>query len=340
MRPSTQEPPSRRPPTWAFVLAFALIYLGWGTTYFAIKEGVKTLPPALFGGVRLSLAGLILIAFLAARGEAAVLRGRDLAWTAIGGLILFIGGNGLITVGEKTVPSGVACVLVATTPLWMALIELLWPWGERLSLRGWTGLFLGLGGVLVLLAPKLGHPAEFLGDFGPLLVLGSSLSWAIGTVILRHTRPRGSHIAAAGYQMLIGGSGLVLIGLALGEVNQLTPAAFTPGAVWAFFHLLIVGSLLSFVAYNWLLGQVSAALVGTYAYVNPFVALLIGWLLGGEELTGWILGGMVVILAGVALVRDGGVRAASEPEIGSDEPLSAPTPSPRTAVRGVKCASQ
>lgn len=307
------DPSSRRPSAWALVLAFALVYLSWGTTYLAIKEGVKTLPPALFGGTRIGLAGLVLLAYLALRGEKLTLRGRDLFWTAVGGMILFIGGNGLITVAEKTVPSGVASVLVATTPLWMALVELLWPGGERLSPAGWLGMISGLAGVLLLLAPKLSDPTALLGDVGPLLVLGSAASWGVGSVLLRYRRPSGSHLAAAAYQMLIGGATLTCLGLLLGETSRLHAEAFTTSAIFSFFYLLVVGSLVGFVAYNWLLGHVPASLVGTYAYVNPLVAILVGWLLGGEELTGWILAGMVVILAGVALVRAGG-RKQGQPD--------------------------
>jgi drug/metabolite transporter (DMT)-like permease len=185
---------------------------------------------------------------------------------------------------------------------------MLWPWGERLRTRGWLGLFVGLAGVLLLLAPRLQPPANLVEDAGPLLVLGSSLSWSIGSFILRYRRLRGTHLSIAAYQMLVGGVSLLLIGLFLGENRDLDPERFTPVGIYAFFHLLVFGSLIGFVAYNWLLGHVSAALAGTYAYVNPLVAILIGRLLDREPITGWILGGMVVILAGVALVRGGGVR--------------------------------
>jgi drug/metabolite transporter (DMT)-like permease len=296
--------PSHRPAAWALLLAFLLVYLSWGTTYLAIKRGVKDeqLPPALFGGVRVCLAGALLLGYVALRGGRLRLDRRDLAGVVVGGLLLFVGGNGLITLAEKTVPSGVAAVLAATTPLWIALLEMLWPRGERLSGRGWLGLGIGLGGVLVLLAPKLNEPGDFLSDAGPFLVLGSAASWALGALVLRHWRVRASHLAGAGYQMFLGGGSLALLGLVLGETNAL-PATITAGAAASFVYLLIVGSLVGFVAFNWLLGHVSAARAGTYAYVNPVVAVLVGCLLDGEELTGWILGGITIILAGVALVR-------------------------------------
>ncbi len=309
---------THHPARWPLLLAFALVYVSWGTTYLAIKIGVKDLPPALFGGVRYVLAGLLLLAFLVWRRDPLRLPRREWFWVTLSSLFLFVGGNGLINLAEKSVDSGVASILVATTPVWLALLETVWPWGERLTGRGWLGVLLGMGGVLVLLAPRLHEPALFLRDTGPLLVIGSASCWAVGSFILRHQRRSGPPLATASYQMLVGGVALSLIGVVVGEVGQLTPERFTPAAVFAFFYLLIVGSLVGFVAYTWLLSRVSATLAGTYAYVNPAVALLIAALLGNEEITGWILGGMVIILAGVALVRTGGgppKRPTAEAEI-------------------------
>jgi drug/metabolite transporter (DMT)-like permease len=300
------------PPRWSLGLAFGLVYLSWGTTFLAIKKGVEVFPPALFGGSRIALAGLILLTYLAVRRQPLRMPLADFLWMALVGVLLFVGGNGLITVGEKFVPSGVAALLTATTPLWMAVLEMLWPWGERLARRGWLGLFLGLAGVLLLLTPRLQRPANLLLDAGPLLVLGSSLAWSLGSFILRHRRLRGPHLSVAAYQMLVGGFSLLFIGLWLGEDQDLDPRRFTPQGVYAFFHLLVFGSLIGFVAYSWLLGHVSAALAGTYAYVNPLIAILLGRVLDREPITGWILGGMVVILAGVALVRGGAQRTAWE----------------------------
>jgi drug/metabolite transporter (DMT)-like permease len=286
------------------LLAFTLVFLSWGTTFLAIKRGVQDehLPPALFGGVRVCLAGVLLLTYLALRGERLRLPQRDLAGITLGGLLLFVGGNGLLTLGETTLPSGLAAVLGATTPLWMASLEMLWPGGERLSGRGWLGLAIGLGGVVLLLAPKVERPGEFLTDLGPLFVLGSAVAWALGSLVRRYWRVGASHLTGAGYQMLLGGGCLALLGVLVGEVHDL-PGEVTSGAVGAFVYLLIFGSLVGFVAFHWLLGHVSTARAGTHAYVCPVVAVFVGCLLDGEELTGWIVGGVVVILAGVALVR-------------------------------------
>lgn len=301
--------PSSQPPAWTLTLAFGLLYLSWGTTYLAIKVGVETLPPALFGGTRVMLGGLLLLAYLGWRGESLRLTPRALLDAALIGAIFFMGGNYLITLGEKEVPSGAASILVATTTLWIALLETVMPGGERLTGRGWVGVLAGLAGVCILMAPKLGSPAQLVAEISALLVMGSALSWAIGSVLARRLLQRSSLVLAA-YQMLLGGGGLALVGVLIGEVQQLDAADFTPRAVYAFFHLLVVGSLIGFVAYSWLLSHVPAAQVGTYAYVNPLVAILVGGLLGGEEIGPPILAGMATILTGVFLVRSGGVEPA------------------------------
>jgi drug/metabolite transporter (DMT)-like permease len=302
------DPPLARPPSpWALVVAFTAIYLSWGTTYLAIKTGVAAFPPFLFGGLRVIAAGLVLLGYLAWRREPLRLPPQELLWMALVGCLFFLGGNGLVTLGSRWVDSGVTSVLVATTPLWMALLELLWPRGERLTGRGWLGLSVGLAGVLLLYLPQLNGPPDPARNGGAGLILASALTWALASLVLRHRRPRGSLLAAAAYQMVFGGLGQTLLGLALGEAGEITAEQIRghPGAVYAFFHLLVVGSLVGFVAYNWLLCHVSAALAGTYAYVNPVVAVVVGWLIGGEMITGWVVGGMAVILAGVALVRSG-----------------------------------
>jgi drug/metabolite transporter (DMT)-like permease len=320
------DPASRPSFPAATVLAFGLVYLCWGTTYLAIREGVKDLPPALFGGVRVGLAGLLLLGYLAWRGEPVRLSRRDLLWAAVVGCCFFVGGNWLVTLGERTLESGTASVLAATTPLWMALFEFLWPRGERLTAVGWVGLFAGLGGVVVLMTahPTAGTdvgvslvagglavtaPETTWWQPGAWLVLGSALAWAFGTFLLRHRRRGGPRLATAAYQMALGGGAMVLIGLALGEAGRLTPEHLTLRAGLAFCHLLVFGSLVGFLAYSWLVEHVSAAMVGTYSYVNPAVAVLLGWLLAGEAVTLPMLAGMALILGSVALVRAGSRRS-------------------------------
>jgi drug/metabolite transporter (DMT)-like permease len=325
-----------RPPLWAVILAFAVLYTTWGTTYLAIKIGVETLPPAIFGGARLGLAGFLVLCYLRLRGHVLALpRRNDWLWLIVPAILFFVGGNGLLTVGEKYVASGVASVLGATTPLLMALMERFWPGGERLNGRGWLGVLLGLCGVLVLLAPQLGDPASFAQDLGPLLILASSISWSLGSVIARYRKVHAGHLVITGYQMLVGGGSLFVVGVLLGELGQLTPESLSPKAVGAFFYLLVMGSILGFTAFNWLLRNVSVTLAGTYAYVNPVVAIIVGWLLNDEPITAAIVGGIGIILAGVALVRHGNVATSAR----ANPKLSGPRLPVRERAEPASCCS-
>ncbi len=296
---------ARSPSPWALALGFAVIYTTWGTTYMAIKLGVRDehLPPLLFGGARIFLGGLLLWCYQWLRGAELHIPARDVLRLWGIGLSFFVAGNGFIGYGQKTVDSSLAAVLVASTPLWIGLFATLWPHGERLTPRGWIGLIIGLLGVVVLLAPGLITADLAVRPGGVACVLASAMSWAFGSVALRHVRLPQPHLTVAACQMLMGGASMLLAGASIGEIGAL-PQEVTTGAILVFCYLLVVGSLGGFIAYNWLLGHVSAAKVGTYAYVNPLVAVLIGWSFG--ETVSWLLfAGMGVILFGVFLVRGG-----------------------------------
>jgi drug/metabolite transporter (DMT)-like permease len=318
------EPPRivREPATWLVVLAFGLLYTSWSTTFFAIRVGVHThhLPPWLFAGVRVLVAGIIVLTFLAWREPGTVLPSpRDFLWTAWSGILLFVGGNGLMTVSLEYLPSGTGAVFTAATPLWLALMEALYPPGDKLPAAGWAGLLFGLLGVAILIVPEINTPEKLLHNTAPLILVGSTVLWALGCLTVRYKLRDAPHLAGAAWQMIIGGAVLVAIGLAKGEAMRLGPETLSQGAIGSFVYLVIVGSLIGFTAFNWLLINVRATLVGTYAYVNPVLAVLLGCTLGEETLTVSIVAGMVVILTAVALVRAAGVRkpkpaAAAIPE--------------------------
>ncbi len=294
-----------QPSSFAIILGFALVYLSWGTTYLPTRIAIydENMPPLLFGGVRIGCGGLCLLAYQVLCGDGIRLTRADFAKIAGVSFFLFIGGSGLMFAANKTINSSVCAVLAATTPLWIGLFAMLWPHGDRLNMRGWLGLVVGLAGVLVLVGPKLSSREEFVRHIGVTLMLGSAACWALGTLILRHVRLRTPHLTTAGYQLLFGGVGLFLTGLLLGEGTR-WPASLTPRVVEAFLYLLLFGSLVGFVAYNWLLGHVAATKVGTYAYVNPIVAIFVGWAFG-EEVTGGLFVGIGIILLGVFLIRGG-----------------------------------
>ncbi|MGF1582107.1 MAG: EamA family transporter [Gemmataceae bacterium] len=293
------------PHPWAIVVAFVALYISWGTTYLAIKHGVQTegLPPAFFGGTRVALAGLLLLAFLWMRRASLALSGSEWITVTIGGVLFFVGGNGLLTFAEVYIPSGYASVLGATTTLFIGLLEFCWPGGDRLTGRGWLGMGVGFAGVCLLVGinPETEKTqAETL--LGAGLMLSCCFCWALGSVLIRRMRRVSSHWVSAGYQMLIGGTLLTLLGFPLGEWNSL-PSEITTGAVISFVYLLVVGSFIGFLAFHYLLGHVPASLVGTHAYVNPLVAVWLGWFLASEEITLWTIYGMVAVLGGVAVVR-------------------------------------
>lgn len=300
--------PSRvpiQPPTWQFVLAFAILYVVWGTTYLVIQIGVldQQLPPLLFGGTRIGAAGLILLVYQCLRGQSLRFSGRDAVGIVTGCVLLFLGGNGLITLALQSVQSGESAVLAATATLWIALFSMVFAGGDRLRPIGWLGLIVGLVGVMVLQWPNLEQQGfSFARNRGPWLTLASAASWGIGTVLLRRTPICIHRLSSAGWQMTLGGAGMCILGIANGEQ---APATITPGVVWVFLYLLVVSSLVAFVAFVWLLEHVSATKVSTYAYVNPLIAVLLGTLLHDEPISTALIAGTLLILVAVFLVRGG-----------------------------------
>ncbi len=295
--------PSPTPPAWLVALAFLTIYITWGTTYLAIRVAVhdEHLPPALFGGLRIGSAGFLVL-------MAQLLRGKSLrvtpgqAWELFRrSVFLFLLANWLVSVAEREVPSGLAAILAATMPLWMALLGLVWG-DERMGWRGWFGIFVGFVGVAVLLAPRLQNDSTDATPWGMVLVLASAATWAVGSLMVRHRRIDVDHFTAAGIMMAFGGVGQIVVGLSLGEW-ALLPDELTWRGIGAYLYLLFVGSLAGFLAFNWLLGHVGAAQVGTYAYVNPIVAVVVAayW---NEPITISMGIGIVTILASVALIRN------------------------------------
>ncbi len=308
--------PRSTPPTWQLAVAFAILYIVWGTTYLAIRIAVydEGLPPLYFGGTRICLAGLILVGVQFIRGQPLRLTWKDATAIVVGAALMLMIGNGLISVALQTVNSGESAVLAATTTLWIALFGMTFAGGDRLGRLGWMGILVGLAGVVVLQLPNLLH--EGIGaksNLGPCLTLLSAASWGVGTVLVRKMPVKMPRLSSAGWQMLVGGAGMIVVGWLR---NETPPERITLNAVLAFLYLLFIGSLIAFVAFHWLLEFVSAPKVGTYAYVNPLVAVLLGAWLHNETITLALLGGMTLILAGVFLVR-GGDRptiVAVEPE--------------------------
>ncbi|MER7703081.1 EamA family transporter [Kitasatospora sp. NPDC097605] len=280
-------------------VALAIVYVVWGSTYLAIRITVETMPSFLSAAARFLTAGLLLTGFVAVRHGRSGLRVdlRQLGSAALVGGLLLTGGNGLVVLGETWIPSGLAALLVAAVPLWMVLLTA--AGGDRPKPAELGGVLLGLVGLGVLSAPAIG------GDIAPagvVAILCGTLTWACGSFAAKRIRMPGNVLASSAYQMLAGGLGNALIGLLRGEQHGLRPGDISTRSWLALAFLVVFGSLVAFTAYAWLLRSAPLTLVGTYAYVNPVVAVLLGWLVLAEPLTGPTLLGGAIVVAGVCLV--------------------------------------
>jgi drug/metabolite transporter (DMT)-like permease len=282
---------------WKVAGAFTIVYFVWGSTYLAIRVGVGALPPALFAGARFASAGILLAAYARFAGQAFP-RGRA-EWTTIlvAALFLLVGANGLVVWGEQWVPSNQAALLAASVALWLASLGTLGSRGEALSSRHVSGLALGFAGVAVLVWPHQGLVLEHLG--AQLAVLLAGLSWAAGSIYVKRRQPTTPPLMSAAMQSLTAGTLLAVLGFLNGETSRWV---WERHSMLALLYLIVFGSCLAYAAYVWLLHEVSPSALGTYAYVNPAVAVVLGNLLLGETLAGakWL--GMIIILLGVILV--------------------------------------
>jgi drug/metabolite transporter (DMT)-like permease len=277
--------------------ALAVIYVVWGSTYLAIRIMVETLPPLLCAGIRFLVAGAVLAAILLLRGgpRRFAVPVRELGGAAVIGAALLMGGNGGITVGEKHVPSALTALVAASIPLWVVVLRRLS--GERVSFGTLAGVALGFAGVALLVS----QGGEGTVDPGAmLLVVAGAASWAAGTFASSRIRLPADPLVSTALQMLIGGALLFALGLVL-EPGGI-PADAQPRSWLALGYLIVFGSLLAFTAYTWLLAHAPVSQVATYAYVNPVIALILGWAVLAEAVTAFVLVGAVLVVVAVALV--------------------------------------
>ena len=308
----------RRPsPRVRIVLAFAAVYVIWGSTYLTIRLAIDTMPPFLMAGARFLIAGLILFAFTHRRGAPRErITWREWRSATIIGACLLLGGNGIVTWGEQYVHTGLASLIVATVPLWMALLAPLFG-GSRVRRTAAIGVAIGLAGVVLLLRPGGAAPTEWQTFVVPL----SPLLWACGSLYAQRAPVPRQAFTATAMEMVAGGLLLGIVGLALGEAGHTHLNAVSGSSLFAFAYLIVFGSLVAYSSYIWLLHHVSATAVSTYAYVNPLVAVMLGAVVLGEPITGLtVVAGLMIIVA-VALILSSRVRvpgAAAEPP----EPLT------------------
>jgi drug/metabolite transporter (DMT)-like permease len=289
------------------ILAFGLVYLFWGSTYLAIDLAVQSIPPALMCGVRFSIAGVVMLLGCAATGRRVRYSARQIALAAVVGILLLMGGNLTLSWAELSVPSGLAALIIAITPLWFLVLDSLLLGDHHISWRGKAGLALGMMGLLVLFWPEL-HSTSTLGRrelWASLSLLGGSFSWALGSVLSKRWQSGMDVFNATGWQVTAAGAGNFLFAAVVGDFSRVTWTARGLGAV---LYLVVCGSWIGYTAYIWLLEHVPTSKVSTYAYVNPLVAVFLGWLILHERVDRFILMGSVIVVVSVILVTSATVK--------------------------------
>lgn len=288
---------SVRHPRLQILAAFATVYLIWGSTYLGIRIGVEDIPPWLLSGVRNGVAGLILILIARFRGEVPPRKPRDWLHATVLGLLLVSLGNGLLTWGELYVPSNQAALIFTTSALWIAWFGTFGPHGSPLSARTKTGLVIGFIGTILMLLPGRHFSFTHLG--AQLVILFATVCWGIGVLYGRSFKTSASPLMSSALLLFTGGLWLVILGVGIGE-----PAhwRWTARGIGALAYLTVFGSALTYTVYVWLINRTTPDKLGTVAYVNPAIAVILGWLVLDETLTGVQLTGMLIILLGVILV--------------------------------------
>ncbi len=287
-------------PEWQIWAALVIVYVIWGSTYLAIRVVVQTMPPLLSGGVRHLVAALIIFGLLALTRGSGALRLSRTEWIGAGlvGLALLLGGNGLVMLGERSVPSGLAALIIANVPLWVVLLRRIF--GERISLGTIIGVVVGFAGVAVLIVSE-----GISGDVdavGMLMLVGAALSWAIGSYFSKRLDLPRDPLASTGAQMLVGGASLIAAGVLIGEPGSFAIEDFSTASLLSLGYLVTFGSVLAYTAYTWSLQHAPVSRVATYAYVNPIVAIVLGALVLNESIHPTMLIGAAMIVVSVALV--------------------------------------
>src|SRR5271163_4361975 len=300
---SRAESPSR----FAVILAFGLVYLFWGSTYLAIDIAVQSIPPALMCGVRFSIAGVVMLAVCAATGRRIWYSARQIALASVVGILLLMGGNLTLSWAELSVPSGLAALIVAITPLWFLVLDSMLLGHHRISRRGKAGLALGVVGLLVLFYPEL-TSSTALGRkelWASLSLIGGSFSWALGSVLSKRWQSGMDPFSSTGWQVTAAAVANFIFAVLAGDFSRVV---WTRRGLGAVFYLVVCGSWIGYTAYIWLLEHVPTSKVSTYAYVNPVVAVFLGWLILHERVDRFIVMGSVVVVLAVVLVTSAKVK--------------------------------
>ena len=290
-----------RPPSWKILLAFSVIYFVWGSTFLAIRIGVHEVPPFLLAALRFFTAGLVLYAWLWLKGTPAPTPGEGVSASALGGLI-FLLDYGCLFWAEQRVPSGVTAVVLATIPVFIALLEIIFLRTQKLTVRLGLALIVGICGVAVLMNRSFSLGEAPIDRAGALALLVASATWSVATILTRRVPLPASKAMSAAAQMLTGGAMLFVLAAVSNEFTGFRLQAVSWNAWFALIYLIIAGSIVGFTAYVWLLHYESPTKVGTYAYVNPVVAVCLGYFFGGEAVGARTLLGTLLVLVSVITI--------------------------------------
>jgi len=309
---------AQRQSRFTVMLAFGLVYFFWGSTYLAIDIAVERIPPALMCGLRFLIAGVFMLAFCGLRGKRIAYNPRQLGEMAVVGILLLMGGNLTLSFAEQHVASGLAALIVAITPLWFLVLDALLLGDHHVSTRGKVGLGLGVAGLVVLLWPQLTATTSFGRTelWSSISLIGGSFSWALGSVLAKKWKsPDIDAFSATAWEMVAAGVANLMFAVVAGDFSHVV---WTARGVGATLYLVVCGSWIGYTAYIWLLGHVPTSKVSTYAYVNPVVAVFLGWLVLREPIDAYILAGSAVVIASVVLVTSAQVTRKPKAE---DMPL-------------------
>lgn len=298
--------------TWKTLLAFGIIYFVWGSTFLAIRVGVREVPPLILAAMRFFVAGIVLYGWMLARGERSP-SGREWRSATLLGLVIFVLDYGLLFWAEQRVPSGIAAVTLALIPAFMALSEIIFLRTQTLTVRLVVALLIGIGGVAVLMSRSLNLGGAPIDKRGAAALIFASMSWSVASALTRKLTLPKSKVMSSGAQMLAGGVLLAVTAAVLGEFRDFHPWSVSPEVWFALLYLIVAGSIVGFTAYVWLIHHESPTKVGTYAYVNPIVAVLVGYFLGGEALSlRTIVGTMFVLISVVVITTTRAKKVAAE----------------------------
>jgi drug/metabolite transporter (DMT)-like permease len=297
---------AQRPSRWMVILAFALVYLFWGSTYLGIDIAVQNIPPALMCALRFLVAGIVMLIVCAATGRRIFYSPRQIALAAVVGLLLLMGGNLTLSYAELAVSTGLAALIVAITPLWFLVLDSLLLGDHHISNRGKAGLLLGILGLFVLVWPQLA--AGSLGRrelWASISLIGGSFSWALGSVLAKRWQSGMDVFSSTAWQVIAAGVGNSVFAVFNGDLRHVT---WTARGLAAVAYLVVCGSWIGYTAYIWLLEHVPTSKVSTYAYVNPVVAVFLGWLILHERVDRFILTGSAIVVLSVILVTSAKIK--------------------------------